>query len=392
MFADREHVDRARAAITDAKDGDKKPALPNVIPSFKANALDIRKLLLPSFSFPLPLPLLLYFIYSFSSFKAFLISRKVSLFGAELYRLKPSFVIHSSTKRQAWPFHLGSSSETHHFVHFFVISLVWAIRLTAQFFWFLAILLKVEEAFKNFCYMPYTSLSLSARMKAVQGKDELILNANGSFTVKNLDRRNEKLISVVDWHAAFRAAKERICFHHGDYRTDTLQLITNLSWTLAARMAGRLPWIMMFSSTKLQHSTHLMTWVSLIQLPWWLLQYVYLCSIPPLNLHLCWSVVYHLTICLLILRRSVLAPIVFGVESLAIFQQTAKLSKHLPESQWHPSSPLHTASMPYSPPTGSNSALPLPKNPLAVMVTPAPTSMGAVSVVTPLMAQVPAGP
>jgi hypothetical protein len=96
-------------------------------------------------------------------------------------------------------------------------------------------------------------------MKAVQGKDELILNANGSFTVKNLDRRNEKLISVVDWHAASRAAKERICFHHGDYRTDTLQLITNLSWTLAARMAGRLPWIMMFSSMKLQHSTHLMT-------------------------------------------------------------------------------------------------------------------------------------
>jgi hypothetical protein len=119
MFADREHVDRTRAAITDVKDGDKKPTLPNVIPSFKANALNIRKPPLPSFSFPLPLPLLLYFIYSFSSFKAFLISRKVSLFGAELYRLKPSFVIHSSTERQAWPFHLGSSSETHHFVHFF---------------------------------------------------------------------------------------------------------------------------------------------------------------------------------------------------------------------------------------------------------------------------------
>ena len=99
-------------------------------------------------------------------------------------------------------------------------SLVWAIRLTTQFFWFLAIPPKVEEAFKNFRYVPYTSLSLPARMKVVRGEDKLVLNANGSFTVKNLDRRNEKLISVVDWHAASRATEERIRFHHGDYRAD----------------------------------------------------------------------------------------------------------------------------------------------------------------------------
>ena len=62
----------------------------------------------------------------------------------------------------------------------------------------IAILPKVEEAFWLFCYIPYSSLTTSARIKASCGKEEVILSPNGSFSVKSLDRRNEKAISVVD--------------------------------------------------------------------------------------------------------------------------------------------------------------------------------------------------
>jgi hypothetical protein len=78
----------------------------------------------------------------------------------------------------------------------------------------------VDEAFKNFRYVPYTSLTLAARIKASRGEEDIVFNAQGGLTVKSLDRRNEKSISAVDWHAAARAAEERIRFHHGDSRAD----------------------------------------------------------------------------------------------------------------------------------------------------------------------------
>ena len=53
-------------------------------------------------------------------------------------------------------------------------------------------------------------------MKAARGEEDFVFNSLGGLTVKSLDRRNEKLISTVDWHAAACAAEERICFHHGD--------------------------------------------------------------------------------------------------------------------------------------------------------------------------------
>jgi hypothetical protein len=77
---------------------------------------------------------------------------------------------------------------------------------------------KVEEAFKNFRYVPYSSLTLAACIKAARGEEDIIFNAQGGLTVKNLDRRNEKLISVVDWHAAAHAAEEHLKFHHGEAR------------------------------------------------------------------------------------------------------------------------------------------------------------------------------
>jgi hypothetical protein len=67
---------------------------------------------------------------------------------------------------------------------------------------------KVDEAFKSFCYIPYSSLTLAAWLKAAHGKEDFILNANGGLTAKALDWCNEKLISAVDWHAATWAAEE----------------------------------------------------------------------------------------------------------------------------------------------------------------------------------------
>jgi hypothetical protein len=43
LFADQGTIDRARAAAAASKDNDKKPSLPEIIPGFKANPLDIRE-------------------------------------------------------------------------------------------------------------------------------------------------------------------------------------------------------------------------------------------------------------------------------------------------------------------------------------------------------------
>ena len=72
--------------------------------------------------------------------------------------------------------------------------------------------------------MPYTSLSTLAHVKASHGKDEVILNLSGGFSVKSLDRCNKKSISVVEWHAAACAAEERTRFHHGEAQADALAL------------------------------------------------------------------------------------------------------------------------------------------------------------------------
>jgi hypothetical protein len=43
LFVDQATIDRARAAATALNDGNKKTTLPEVVPGFKANSLDIRK-------------------------------------------------------------------------------------------------------------------------------------------------------------------------------------------------------------------------------------------------------------------------------------------------------------------------------------------------------------
>jgi hypothetical protein len=67
-----------------------------------------------------------------------------------------------------------------------------------------------DEAFKNFCYMPYSSLTLASHVKAACGEEDLVFNAQGGLTARSLDQCNEKLISTVDWHATTQAAEECI--------------------------------------------------------------------------------------------------------------------------------------------------------------------------------------
>lgn len=79
---------------------------------------------------------------------------------------------------------------------------------------------KVDEAFRTGKYVPYTSLSHSARVKASQGEEALVFSSGG-LVAKNLDRAGEQNISVLDWQAAARAAEERTRVHHG-HRADAL--------------------------------------------------------------------------------------------------------------------------------------------------------------------------
>jgi hypothetical protein len=43
LFAAQDAIDRAKAAAAVARDSDKKPSLPDIIPGFKANSLDVRE-------------------------------------------------------------------------------------------------------------------------------------------------------------------------------------------------------------------------------------------------------------------------------------------------------------------------------------------------------------
>jgi hypothetical protein len=64
---------------------------------------------------------------------------------------------------------------------------------------------------------------LSARLKALQGEEEVTFNvASGSFTAKSVDRRNEKTILPIDWVGAARTSEDRTRFYHGDIRADAL--------------------------------------------------------------------------------------------------------------------------------------------------------------------------
>jgi hypothetical protein len=50
LFVDQSTIDKAREAAIAARDGDKKPSLPDIIPGFKANSLDVCEFLVSHFN------------------------------------------------------------------------------------------------------------------------------------------------------------------------------------------------------------------------------------------------------------------------------------------------------------------------------------------------------
>ena len=76
----------------------------------------------------------------------------------------------------------------------------------------------MDEAFKAFKYVPYSSLTHTARLKASRGEEEFVVNAHGGLTAKGLDRCEEKAISLSDWLGASKTAEDRIRAHHGETR------------------------------------------------------------------------------------------------------------------------------------------------------------------------------
>lgn len=83
-----------------------------------------------------------------------------------------------------------------------------------------AVAAKVDDAIAAFKYIPYTSLTKSAKTKALHSNEEFIINAHGGLTSKALDRKFERLISFSDWMTASRTMEKRIRVHHGDSRAD----------------------------------------------------------------------------------------------------------------------------------------------------------------------------
>jgi len=82
----------------------------------------------------------------------------------------------------------------------------------------IAVSSKVDEAFRAFKYIPYSSLTHSARLKASRGEEDFVINSQGGITLKGLDRRDEKSITLSDWLGASKAAEECTRIHHGKMR------------------------------------------------------------------------------------------------------------------------------------------------------------------------------
>jgi hypothetical protein len=83
---------------------------------------------------------------------------------------------------------------------------------------------KVDEAFKAFKYVPYSTLTSSARWQAIRsGEEAFTISASGSLTAKGLDRRNERSITLSDWIGAANAAEDRTGHYHGAARARALK-------------------------------------------------------------------------------------------------------------------------------------------------------------------------
>ena len=65
-------------------------------------------------------------------------------------------------------------------------------------------------------------MSATARRKALEGEEEMVLTASGGLTAKGLSRREKKSLRLENWLAAARLAEDLTLIHHGARRTDAL--------------------------------------------------------------------------------------------------------------------------------------------------------------------------
>ena len=47
--------------------------------------------------------------------------------------------------------------------------------------------MKVDEAFRAFCYVPYSALTTAVRLRTQHREEDFIVNAQGGLTAKGLD-------------------------------------------------------------------------------------------------------------------------------------------------------------------------------------------------------------
>lgn len=91
-------------------------------------------------------------------------------------------------------------------------------RFSAHSFHHVAIPTRVENAFKAYVYVPYSALSVAARLRSIQDPDDVVINPQGGFSMKKMERRGEASITMIEWRAAARIAEDRTLFHHGEER------------------------------------------------------------------------------------------------------------------------------------------------------------------------------
>ncbi|KAG1898425.1 uncharacterized protein F5891DRAFT_899467, partial [Suillus fuscotomentosus] len=84
---------------------------------------------------------------------------------------------------------------------------------------------KVEDTFKLYCYVPYTTLTHATHSKAfLHGEDSSFVFTSDGLTAKGLDCSNELFISTVNWIAAAKAVEERTSHYWGSERGAALVL------------------------------------------------------------------------------------------------------------------------------------------------------------------------
>lgn len=78
---------------------------------------------------------------------------------------------------------------------------------------------KVEEALKQYKYVPYIAITPAAHLHAFRSGDEAFsFNNQGNLIAKGLDRSKERAIKFHEWLTASRAVEERITALHGASR------------------------------------------------------------------------------------------------------------------------------------------------------------------------------